>query len=125
MRDALLLGAGVEVDAYLHAAKYRARLAAELDATLERYDLLLAAIQPGEAARLDAISKWGFIERPSLGIPFNVSDNPALSLCCGFGRQGLPLAFQLVGRRTDDTMLMRVGQAYEASTSWHDMRPAI
>ena len=90
-----------------------------------RPGLSLAAIQPGEAAPLDEISKWGFIERPSLGIPFNVSDHPALSLCCGFGRLGLPLAFQLVGRRADEMLLLRAGHAYEASTPWHSRRPGI
>lgn len=123
LRDALLLGAGVQAADYVRALEHRTRLATALDATLQDHDLLLAAIQPGEAAPLDAISKWGFIERPSLGIPFNVSDHPALSLCCGFGRQGLPLAFQLVGRRTDERMLLHAGQAYEASTPWNAMRP--
>jgi len=125
LRDALLLGAGVQAADYLQALEHRTRLAAALEATLQDHDLLLAAIQPGEAAPLDAISKWGFIERPSLGIPFNVSDHPALSLCCGFGRQGLPLAFQLVGRRTDEMLLLRAGRAYEVSTPWHTLRPDI
>lgn len=125
LRDALLLGAGVQAADYLQALEHRTRLAAALEATFQDHDLLLAAIQPGEAAPLDAISKWGFIERPSLGIPFNVSDHPALSLCCGFGRLGLPLAFQLVGRRADEMLLLRAGHAYEASTPWHSRRPGI
>lgn len=123
VREPLLLGALIDATDYLEAKEHAVRLAAMLDAAFEEHDLLVTAIQPGEAIPIDAVSKWGFLERPSYGIPFNVSDNPALSVCCGFGRQGLPLALQLVARRNDELTLLQAGHAYEQAAGWRRVRP--
>ena len=84
----------------------------------------VSAVQPGEAPRLDAVRKWGLFERPSYALPFNLTGQPALSLCCGFGDEGLPLAMQLAARPWDELTLLRVGHAYEIATTWRDRRPA-
>lgn len=47
---------------------------------------------------------------------FNVTGHPALSLCCGFSTEGLPLSLQLVGRFFDEGTLLRIGGAYESAT---------
>jgi len=46
--------------------------------------------------------------------PFNLSEQPALSLCCGFTRGGLPVGLQIVGKRFDDAGVLRVARAFEA-----------
>lgn len=125
VRDALLLGALVESSDYTAALNHRMRLAAEIDDAFRDHDVLVTAIQPGEAPPIDAVSKWGFVERLSFGIPFNVSDNPALAVCCGFGRHDLPLGLQLVGRRDDELTLLRAGHAYEQRAGWRGRRPPI
>jgi Asp-tRNA(Asn)/Glu-tRNA(Gln) amidotransferase A subunit family amidase len=38
-------------------------------------------------------------------MPFNVTGSPAMSVCCGYTDSGLPLSFQIVGRRDDATVL--------------------
>lgn len=124
VREPLLLGALIDAADYLEAQDHRSRLTAVLDTTFEEHDLLVTAIQPGEAVPIGAVPKWGFLERPSYGIPFNVSDNPALAVCCGFGRQGLPLALQLVARRHDELTLLKAGHAYERTAGWRRTRPA-
>ncbi len=49
---------------------------------------------------------------------FNMTGHPAVSLLCGFGRDGLPIGFQLVGRFRDDAELLRAAALFEAS---HDL----
>lgn len=124
LRDALLLGGLVDAADYVQARSKRVRLTETLDAVFAENDILISAIQPGEAVPIENIGKWGFIEKPSYGIPFNVSDHPALSICCGFGRQGLPLAVQLIGRRNDELALLRAGYAYERVAGWREHRPS-
>jgi len=51
-------------------------------------------------------------------MPFNMTGHPAISLPCGFGRDGLPIGLQLVGRFRADAELLRVGALFEAS---HDL----
>lgn len=51
-------------------------------------------------------------------MPFNMTGHPAISLPCGFGRDGLPIGLQLVGRFRADAELLRVSALFEAS---HDL----
>jgi aspartyl-tRNA(Asn)/glutamyl-tRNA(Gln) amidotransferase subunit A len=55
--------------------------------------------------------------------PFNAAGTPALSVPCGFDRQGLPVGLQLVGSVGGDEMVLRLGRAFQAATSWHRERP--
>ncbi len=56
-------------------------------------------------------------------LPFNLTGHPAVSLPCGFGKDGLPVAVQLVGRAGDDAFLMRVAAAFERVRPWSHIRP--
>ncbi|MGH7115509.1 MAG: hypothetical protein ACREE9_13550 [Stellaceae bacterium] len=38
---------------------------------------------------------------------------------------GLPLAFQIVGKPFDEAAVMRAGHAFEQATDFHRQRPAI
>jgi aspartyl-tRNA(Asn)/glutamyl-tRNA(Gln) amidotransferase subunit A len=49
---------------------------------------------------------------------FNMTGHPAVSLPCGFGRDGLPIGLQLVGRFRGDAELLRAAALFEAS---HDL----
>jgi aspartyl-tRNA(Asn)/glutamyl-tRNA(Gln) amidotransferase subunit A len=48
-------------------------------------------------------------------MPFNMTGHPAISLPCGFGRDGLPIGIQLVGRFRGDIELLRASALFEAS----------
>ena len=43
----------------------------------------------------------------------------------GFGKNGLPLGMQIVGRPFGEATILRVGHAYERATEWHGRRPAL
>ena len=49
---------------------------------------------------------------------------PGLSVPCGFSANGMPVAFQLVGRPFSEATLFRVAHAYQGATDWHTRRPA-
>jgi len=55
--------------------------------------------------------------------PFSLSGYPALSMPCGFTRDGLPVGLQLVGAETD--LLLRVAYSHQQVTDWHERHPAI
>jgi len=117
--DAVLLGATVSAEDYQEALEQHITLTASLDACMQDYDLLIAPIQAGEAPFLADLSPWGFLQRPSYGIPFNLSDMPALSLCCGFGPNGLPLALQLISARGNDAQVLDAAYGFQMRTDWH------
>jgi len=67
---------------------------------------------------MDMITKMGLCTRP-----INYLGLPALTIPCGFTANGLPTAFQLVGRPFDEATLYRAGEAYQHSTDWHEKSP--
>ncbi|MDO9707641.1 amidase [Paracraurococcus lichenis] len=125
MRDRLALGGLLSAGDYLAAQKKRRLLIAATEAATTDVDILLTAAQPGEAARIDAVPKWGFLEKPNFTIPFNVTGWPGLTLCTGFGAGGLPVAMQLVGKPFSEPTLFRAGHAYETAHGWRAKRPAM
>ena len=58
-------------------------------------------------------------------MPFNVTGQPAMTVCCGFGSDGFPLAFQLAGRPFDEASVFAAGAAYERATPWRLRRPTL
>ena len=48
-------------------------------------------------------------------MPFNMTGHPAVSMSAGFGRDGLPIGIQLVGRFRGDVELLRVAALFESS----------
>jgi aspartyl-tRNA(Asn)/glutamyl-tRNA(Gln) amidotransferase subunit A len=57
--------------------------------------------------------------------PYNLSGFPAITVPCGFSKDGLPVGFQLAGKPFDEAMVLRAAFAYEQATKWHQRRPPI
>jgi aspartyl-tRNA(Asn)/glutamyl-tRNA(Gln) amidotransferase subunit A len=114
--------AGVD---YIQAVRRRRELVDEFDRAMAGLDILMTAASPSEAPRIDAVGKFAIFERPLLTMPFNVTGSPAMSVCCGYIESGLPLAFQITGKRFDDATVLRLADAYERATPWRDRRPSL
>ena len=55
----------------------------------------------------------------------NYLGGPALIVPCGFTGNGLPTAFQLMGRPFSEATLFRLGHAYQSATDWHTRVPTL
>ncbi|MGA7292716.1 MAG: amidase [Terriglobales bacterium] len=58
-------------------------------------------------------------------IPYDLTGFPAISVPCGFSASGLPAGLQIAGRAFDEASILRVALAYEQSTGWHSVQPAL
>lgn len=56
---------------------------------------------------------------------FDLSGSPTISVPCGFSSDGMPLSLQLVGRHSEEGIVMQAGRAYEQATEWHTRQPAL
>jgi aspartyl-tRNA(Asn)/glutamyl-tRNA(Gln) amidotransferase subunit A len=56
-------------------------------------------------------------------MPFNITGHPALTLCCGYGSEGLPIGLQFVGHFRDERAVLRAAALYEASEDWLSQWP--
>jgi aspartyl-tRNA(Asn)/glutamyl-tRNA(Gln) amidotransferase subunit A len=53
------------------------------------------------------------LEHIGFTVPFNMSEQPAASINCGYTRAGLPIGLQIAGRRFDDLGVLQVSRAFE------------
>lgn len=58
-------------------------------------------------------------------ISVNLAGIPAISVPCGFSKQGLPIGLQVLGRHFDEEGVLCAAYAYEQETDWHKKRPKI
>ncbi len=124
-RDRMALAGLITAADYVQALRRRRELISELDRAMADLDLVMTAAAPSEAPPIAAVGKFAIMERPSLTMPFNVTGSPAMSVCCGFTDGGLPLSFQIVGKRFADAIVLRLAHAYEQATPWRGRRPAL
>lgn len=101
------------------AINLRYRMRQEIDALLDRFDLLATPTMPMKAPRLldRPMGIREVVERAThMGLntyPTNVTGNPSLSVPCGLGENGLPIGLQLVGRHFDESLVLRAGHSFE------------
>ena len=57
--------------------------------------------------------------------PFNTYGIPAISVPCGFSREGLPIGLQISGRALGEVDVLALAHAYEQSTAWHARTPPL
>jgi aspartyl-tRNA(Asn)/glutamyl-tRNA(Gln) amidotransferase subunit A len=109
---------------YVQATREHRRMMTEMEPLYARFDAFVTA-GLGEAPRLADYRSVSFWEKPSLLTAWNVTGQPVLELPNGFGRNGLPLGMQILGRPFGESTILRVGHAYERATEWHRRRPAL
>ena len=120
------LGAFLSAEQYLSALRFRRKLQQDTRAAMRGYDLVMAANQWGGPEIFEEPQQiFHFLGKPSLSMPFNVTGQPAMTVCCGFGSDGFPLAFQLAGRPFDEASVFAAGGAYERATPWRQRRPTL
>lgn len=117
---------------YIEALSMRGQLLAEFCASaFAECDVLLTPTAPMTAPALADIDVGDSAKMPELVLlasrctrPISYLGLPALSVPCGFDEDGLPIAFQLVGRPFAEAQLCQLGDAYQQVTNWHTARPS-
>lgn len=80
-------------------------------------DYLLSPTAPCPTYPAEMASPLDDPERPfehiGFTVPWNMSEQPAISINCGYTAAGLPIGMQIVGRRFDDSGVLRLAAWYE------------
>jgi aspartyl-tRNA(Asn)/glutamyl-tRNA(Gln) amidotransferase subunit A len=92
-------------------------------AAMRKFDFLLSPTSPITAYAVDEATPGNDPAKPFEHIgftaPFNMSEQPACSICAGYDGDGLPIGLQIIGHRFDDVGVLRMAHAYET------LRPAL
>ena len=114
------------VDAYYRKAQQvRTLIRRDFDRAFEQVDVLLTPTSPTTAFRFGAHSEdpLAMYLADLLTIPANLAGLPAISLPCGFDRQGLPIGLQLISGVLQEPRLLQVAHQYEQAARVMDHRP--
>lgn len=124
-RSFLARGAFLTAADYLDAQRFRRQFSDEMAAVFRTVDALVVPSMKTEAARIDRTDLEDRFRGRNCTRQWNLAGLPSLSVPCGFGPGGLPIAFQLVGPPNSDEYLLRLAEAYQTRTSWHLCRPPV
>jgi aspartyl-tRNA(Asn)/glutamyl-tRNA(Gln) amidotransferase subunit A len=125
LRERLALAALVTAPDYIQAQRRRRELCAAVAEVMTNCDVLLTAAQPAEAPLIESVGTFASLETPGFTMPFNLTGQPALALCTGFGAGGMPVGAQIIGRPFEDATVLRVGHSYERAAGWWQRRPTL
>ena len=86
-------------------------------AACQPFDFVLSPTSPVASYAAEWASPLNDAGQPfehiAFTLPYNLSEQPALSIHCGFTTGGLPIGLQIIGRRFDDLGVLQVAAAYE------------
>jgi aspartyl-tRNA(Asn)/glutamyl-tRNA(Gln) amidotransferase subunit A len=81
------------------------------------YDYVLSPTSPMPAFAAELPSPTNDFDRPlehiAFTVPFNMSEQPASSVNCGYTSGGLPIGLQIAGQRFDDLGVLQLSHAFE------------
>ncbi len=120
------LGHRASAQAYARLEQERVAYTYALDRFFEEVDAVLLPAMPFLPLPLDAMDALafeGYADPLTFTAPFNYSGHPSITLPFGFSAEGLPCAVQLVGRRGEESILLRLAAACEAQAPERDRRP--
>ncbi len=136
VRNSIATGRSTSGVKYAEAQQYRQTLRSSMLAAFEQFDVL---VTPAMAMLPPLLSEFLYdapyvINGKSVPLGyalagfahmFNLSGFPAVSVLCGFSKNGLPIGMQLAARPFDEETLLRVAYSYQSSALFHRRRPPL
>jgi aspartyl-tRNA(Asn)/glutamyl-tRNA(Gln) amidotransferase subunit A len=126
VRLRLETGAAFTSSEYSLARRTQAEVKRRCEILLNLYDVIILPTTPITAPVLegeDALERARQLTR--FTAPFNLTGLPALSVPCGYTKEGLPIGLQIVSRAWNESGVLRTGFAYQQATDWHTRRPPV
>jgi amidase len=124
-------GLGLSASDVARAERLRTEIWERVRRFQQRYDFIVTpttavgpfpveTIYPRE---INGVPMRNYIQWVLLTYAFTIVGLPAISVPCGFTRDGLPVGLQIAGRWHDDASVLRAAAAFESAAPWADRRP--
>ena len=85
------------------------------------FDFVISPVSPVPTYNAEWETPTNDVNRPlehiSFTMPYNMSEQPAASINCGYTREGKPIGLQIAGHRFDDLGVMRLSRWFESARS--------
>ena len=123
IRDWVATGAGLSAADVFTGYSQMAALRDAAVTACQPFDFVLSPTSPVPSYAAEWASPTNDPSAPfehiAFTVPLNMSEQPALSINCGFTAGGLPIGLQIIGHRFDDLGVLQMGLA------WEQLRPAM
>jgi aspartyl-tRNA(Asn)/glutamyl-tRNA(Gln) amidotransferase subunit A len=120
MLGSYVLSAGYYDAYYLKAMKVRSVIIKEIDEVFEKVDFIIAPVAPTPPFKLgekidDPVKMY---LTDIYAATANLSGIPSLAIPSGFGKDGLPLGFQIMGPKFSEDLLFSVASKFHNFIGW-------
>ena len=112
---------------YLRALKVRTLIKEDFDRAFKDCDCIITPTAPTPAFKIgektdDPLSMY---LSDIYTISVNLAGIPAISVPCGFTKNGLPVGLQIMAKPFAEDLLFRAAYTYEQNTEWHKQKPKL
>ncbi|HSW03412.1 amidase [Aquabacterium sp.] len=125
IRDWVATGATLTAAEVFHGYSQMGVFREAAVAACRPYDFVLSPVSPVPSFPAEWASPINDpalpFEHIAFTLPYNMSEQPAVSVHCGFTAGGLPIGLQIIGQRHDDLGVLQLARAWEQLRS--PMRP--
>jgi aspartyl-tRNA(Asn)/glutamyl-tRNA(Gln) amidotransferase subunit A len=112
-------GAKMTKRQFMDANAQRGTIGSKLRVFMENYDFI---VTPSVATTAFGVGKLSMDWTP-FSYPFNLTQQPAASINCGFSKDGLPVGLQIAGKMFDDAGVLAASAAYELADPHYQKVP--
>lgn len=127
MLGSFVLSSGYYDAYYNKSLKVRGLIKKSFDEAFASYDMIISPVAPTVAYKIGENSSDPL--KMYLGDIYTVSVNlaglPAVSVPCGFGKNNMPVGFQLIGSAFSEPSLVKAAYAFQQVTDFHKVRSEI
>ncbi len=109
------------------ALKVRRLIKEDFDKAFKEYDLLITPAYPTAAFKIGEKleDKLAMYMGDLCTVPANLAGIPAISIPCGFTKDGLPIGMQIMGKALSDSTIIKAAYIYEKNTNFSSIRPEL
>lgn len=127
MLGSFVLSSGYYDAYYKKGLQVRGLIKNNFDEAFSKYDMILSPTAPTTAFKLGENTSDPL--KMYLGDIYTVSVNlagiPAVNVPCGFGKNGMPVGLQLIGKAFSEPLLVKAAYAFQSNTDFHLNKPEI
>jgi aspartyl-tRNA(Asn)/glutamyl-tRNA(Gln) amidotransferase subunit A len=131
LREVIKMAESITLTDYIDRARERLALSEHMRRFNQQYDLLLTptmAVLPFAVDilgpdRPENVTDWTWWT--PFTFPFNLTQQPAIAVPCGFSKSGLPISLQLVAPAWREDLALRAAYAFEQANDFVHARPAL
>jgi aspartyl-tRNA(Asn)/glutamyl-tRNA(Gln) amidotransferase subunit A len=122
---------------YIQARETLTALRRTIDSAFDTFDLVILPTERVLPTTIAAAEESDRIAEET-GVPstdtyvaiantyqFNLYGLPALTMPCGFSKEGLPIGMTIAGPRFSEGKILALAKAFESATDWHTRTPAL